>query len=391
IDDLNEIIVSYCKVQGSALLRTVASVGSGIIGSSEETVWNHMFNNKLFNYYVYIVSRDFEGMGNDIPVAIYRDYYGIEEELNQQRKLQGLSGDKQIDIRYIKRLFYSDFDMENQKIKKFLVELKKLRFFWFKAIDIIRDFAMLNIDRKSLKESIRNVPSLKYVDLTHLFKIMDEAMDEMPSGALNGFTPNEAKVMKEKQIKREISKEQSYIKQRNACLSKEDAKLFYKVYFALLEFTNNKYLINKHIKLYNCDGINPYEIKDIIDKFWENKETIVLEFCMANSYKFSKEELTITTEFRKGIRDIFVVARYELEYTALMYRDRVYMIKGINDNIDNVITYNQLPCVAITSVIPFKNVLIYDGIFLNMDVKMGNNFEDIVEKEYDNLIKYYHL
>ena len=105
IDELNEILVSYCKIQGSALLNTVAMFGSGITGISEDVIWNHMLDNKLFNYYVYIITKDFETIGNDIPVAIYQDYYDIEEELEKQRKVQGLAGDKKIDIRIYKRLF----------------------------------------------------------------------------------------------------------------------------------------------------------------------------------------------------------------------------------------------------------------------------------------------
>lgn len=390
IDELNEIIVSYCKIQGSALLSTVASFGSKITGLSEDTVWKHMLSNKLFNYYVYIISKDFDTIGNNIPVAVHQDYYEIEEELEKQRRLQGLAGEKQIDIRIYKRLFYNDFDVQNPKIKKFLDEIQKLPFFWFSAIKIIREFAMLNIDRASLKKSIQSVPALQYYDLTSFFKTMDEAMDEMPSGALNGFTPNEAKKLKVKQIQQEIKKEQSYIKQLNACLSKSDSKLFYKIYFGLLEFTNKKYEI-RNMKIYNHHGINPYELKDIIDKFWENKEAIVLEFCLANPYKFTKEELEITSEFKKGIRSMFIIAKYDLEYTAFMERDKVYMVKGLNDNIDNIISYKDLPYVAVTSIIPFKNVLTYDGILLGIGVKMGNSFYDMVAKEYDNMMKYYHL
>lgn len=390
IDELNEIIVSYCKIQGSALLSTVASFGSKITGLSEDTVWKHMLSNKLFNYYVYIISKDFDTIGNNIPVAVHQDYYEIEEELEKQRRLQGLAGEKQIDIRIYKRLFYNDFDVQNPKIKKFLDEIQKLPFFWFSAIKIIREFAMLNIDRASLKKSIQSVPALQYYDLTSFFKTMDEAMDEMPSGALNGFTPNEAKKLKVKQIQQEIKKEQSYIKQLNACLSKSDSKLFYKIYFGLLEFTNKKYEI-RNMKIYNHHGINPYELKDIIDKFWENKEAIVLEFCLANPYKFTKEELEITSEFKKGIRSMFIIAKYDLEYTAFMERDKVYMVKGLNDNIDNIISYKDLPYATVTSIIPFKNVLTYDGILLGIGVKMGNSFYDMVAKEYDNMMKYYHL
>ena len=100
IDELNEIIVSYCKVQGSALLNTVASFGSGITGLSEEVIWRHMLSNKLFNYYVCIISKDFDTIGNNILVAVHQDYYEIEEELDEQRRLQGLAGNKKIDINY---------------------------------------------------------------------------------------------------------------------------------------------------------------------------------------------------------------------------------------------------------------------------------------------------
>lgn len=391
IDDLNELLVSYCKSQGSALLNTVASFGSGITGINEDIIWNHMLSNKLFNYYVLITAKNFENLGNNILVAIYQDYYEIEEELEKQRKLQGLAGDKKIDLNYYKTLFYNDFDITNPKIKRFLNELENLPFFWFSAIKLIKEFAMLNIDRTPLKEAIKNVPALKYENLTNFFKIMDEAMDEMPSGALNGFTPNEAKEIKLKQVKNKVKKEQNYIKQQNACLSKEDAKQFYKIYFGLLEFTNNKYKINPHIKIYNHNGINPYEISDIVDKFWKNKEAIILEFCLANPYKFNKEELEITNEFKKGFRDIFIIAKYEKEYTAFMSKDKIYMIKGINDNIDNIIPYNELPYPNISSIIPFKNNLIYDGMIMGFDIKMGNEFDEIIEKEYDNLMKYYHL
>ena len=37
-DELNEIIVSYCKVQDSSLLNTVASFGSRITGLSEDVI-----------------------------------------------------------------------------------------------------------------------------------------------------------------------------------------------------------------------------------------------------------------------------------------------------------------------------------------------------------------
>ncbi len=390
-DDLNELLVSYCKMQGSTLLNTVCQFASGITGINPEAVWNFTLNNKLFNYYVLIVTRNIEGIGKNIPLAIFQDYYDIEDELCEQRKKQGLAGDKEIDLRIYKTLFYNDFDINNPKIKKFLDELKHLPFFWYSAIKLIREYAMLNIERDSLKKALKSVPALKYIDLTSFFKTLDEAMDEMPSGALNGYTPNEVKKLKEKQANIQITKAKRYIKQVNACIPKKDARLFYKIYFALLEFTNKKYKINTNIKIYNCNGINPYKIKDIVDKYWENKDAITLEFCLANPYKFNKEELNIASEFKKGIRSMFIISRYELEYTAFMEKDKIYMIKGLNDNIDNIIPYKELPYVTVTSIIPFKGNLVYDGMLLGMNIKMGYEFDETVEREYDLMMKYYHL
>ncbi len=388
---MNEVLVSYCKIQASALLDTVCSFGSAITGLNEDFVWNHMLNNKLFNYYVFIMARSFDSIGENIPIALLHEYFSIEEELLEQRKIQGEAATLPIEPNMFKTYFYNDFDIHNKKIKRFLDELKKLPFFWESSLIGIREFSVLNIDREPLKRSIANVPALKYYDLTKFFKIMDEAMDEMPSGALNGLTPNQAKELQVEKIKMNYEKEKQYIKQQNACLSKSDAKLFYKIYFALLEFTNTKYKMKPNLKIYNQLGVNPYELQDIKEKFWKNKESLVLEFCLVNPYKFNKEELRITGEFKKGFRDLVFIAKFEREYTAIMNKDKTYMIKGINDNIDNIISYKDLPKPVITSIIPFKDVLIYDGLLEGLGLEVDNKVERVILEEYASSIKNYHL
>lgn len=391
VDDLNELLVGYCKIQGSSLLQTVASLGSGITGIKEEVLWNLMLCNKLFNYYVLIYSKDIESLGKDILVAVHQDFYEIEDELDHQRQLQGLSGGKQIDLGIYRRLFYNDFDIENPKIKKFLDELNNLPFFSFSAIQPIREYAMLNLDRSTLKESFQNTPALKHIDLTDFFTLMDEAMDEMPSGALNGFTPNEARKITSKIIEMRIKKDKKYKKQKNARLSEKDSNLFYKIYFALLEFTNNKYKIKPFLKIYNQMGNDLYVMNDIIEKFWDNKEAIIIEFCFKNPFKFSKEELKTTSEMAKGFRDTFVIVKYDLEYTAFMNREKVYMVKGLKSNIDDIISYKQLPYIVTTSIMPFKNVLIYDGLLMSHRIDFGYNFEEIIENDFKRMPKCYRL
>ena len=389
-DNLNEILVGYFETQGSALLHPTATLISAITGIDADKIVNHMLYNKLFNYYVFLTTKTYDSLGK-VVLGICHRFYELLDELDEQRKNQGLAGEITVDIDEYRTLFYYDFNINKPIIKKFITEFEKLPFFYHNSLILIREYSLLNKERDSLKEAIASVPVLKNYDLTEIFNLMDKAMDEMPSGALNGFTPNEAKRIKTEEIISQKKRQEKYVKQKDAHLSKSDARLFYKIYFAFLDFTNKKYKIKPKLTINPIIGVNPNSIMDIVEKFWSNKETIVLEFCLSNPKKFTKEELKITEGFKNGLRDMFVIIRYEKEYTALMNNKKIYMIKGLNDNIDNIIPNEHLPYIVRTTIIPFKNILTYDGLLSSPQVKIGNNIYQSMEKEYDKAIKYYHL
>lgn len=117
-----------------------------------------------------------------------------------------------------------------------------------------------------------------------LLSLLDAAMDDMPSGALNRLTPKEHKAQKAKEIVTNYKHNEEYIKQKNAHLSKKDS--------------------------------------------------ILMEFAFANPFKFNDEEMKIVRDFRKGIRDLFIIVKYEEKYTTFLSKDNLYMVKGINCNID---------------------------------------------------------
>ena len=401
IDELNEIIVSYVKIQGSTLIVPLIQFVSAITDLDEETVNHHIFTNKLINYYLFIMKNDSDDYTKNIPMVVYQDYLEYYDELNEQRKKYGKAAPRKIDINSFKTIFYNDLDINNSKIKKFIQTLEKViqDYLFDNVIQNIRICALLNEDREPVKNYIKScIERLSFyyseVDFSvieKLITLMDEAMDEMPSGALNGLTPNEAKELKLEEANFKKKKIEKYQKQQNACLGEKKSKLFYKLYFALLEFTNQKYKINPNYKIYKQHGINPQEITNIIDMFWKNKDLIILEFCIVNPYKFTKEEIKLLDGFKKGIHDSFVLVQYERDYTLLMKNGKIYMVKGLNDNIDNIITYDKLPCFVETSLIEFNGNIVYDGIISSFPVKFGMNFIKTVEKEYKESMKYYHL
>lgn len=88
---------------------------------------------------------------------------------------------------------------------------------------------------------------------------------------------------------------------------------------------------------------------------------------------------------------MYIIVKFENEYTAFMMQDKIYMVKGLTDNLDNIISYKELPVVTTTAIIPFKGYLIYDGILQNYSINMGPNFSKMIEGDYNKLMKYYHL
>ena len=181
------------------------------------------------------------------------------------------------------------------------------------------------------------------------------------------------------------------VKQENAHLSKKDADLFYKLYFGLLQYTNEKYNIRPSYNVVKKKKINPSDLTELVDKFWKCKDTIIDEFCSDNPYSFSKDELDIIVGFKKGFRNNFIIVGFTKEYTILMYLDKAYMIKGITSNIDETFSYTNIPSFVETSIMPFKGHLIYDGLLYGYPIDFGPNFSYVVNKEYSKAIKCYHL
>lgn len=58
-----------------------------------------------------------------------------------------------------------------------------------------------------------------------------------------------------------------------------------------------------------------------------------------------------------------------------------YMVKGLNSNIDEIVHVDQLPACVITTLLPFKDDIIFDSVIGTSQMVLGSNvalkiFED---------------
>lgn len=117
----------------------------------------------------------------------------------------------------------------------------------------------------------------------------------------------------------------------------------------------------------------------------------MIEFAFANPFGFSDEEMKIVRDFRKGFKDLFVVVKYEEDYTMFLSKYSLYMVKGITCNIDEIIPNKELPVPVITAILPFKGQIVFDSVLTAQPIKIGATMRENIIKETNNNKKIYKL
>ncbi len=389
-DKINEFLVGFYKIMGKLLIDVAANLTSDVLGIKREYIDKHIEYNMLFNFYVFKIHETLPEFKQPQIFGIYIDYEDYIDELSEKRKLSAVTGQMKLDLNVIRNIFYYDFDIDNPKVVKIINAFKADYFGYLRIRKFIQISVLLNEDRQIVKNALEIVikNDRRYQKLC---AALDEAMDEMPSGALNGLTANEAKRKRDKQTKLNIEKSKLNVKQKNANLSQKDADLFYKIYFGLLDYTNKKYKIKLGLKIYQSQGIDPQQLAEVIKKFWEEKNTVITEFCLKNPYNFTKEELKIAADFKKGFRDIMFIARFFEKYTAIVHNEDLYMVKGIRTNIDVIINKLDLPMIVITALVPFKDMIVFDSIIQQIPIGIDGDMQEYVENIVQTAEKKYKI
>ena len=148
--------------------------------------------------------------------------------------------------------------------------------------------------------------------------------------------------------------------QVNAHLSNEDADEFFDIYFALLEYTNNKYNINDLKKIYKKLHLDQEKVLEISDYMFDHPN-IIDEFIKENPYNFSEEEINVTKDFKKHVKSNFLmIVGFDKDYTKILAEDgKLYMVKGLRSNIDEVVSRELIPTLISTTLIMFKGTIYF--------------------------------
>lgn len=217
-------------------------------------------------------------------------------------------------------------------------------------------------------------------ELKDLLPIIKKSSKNIPSALFHGLT--------EKQFLKKYPRKP---KENNAKVTTKDAFLFFKIFFGLLEYTNNKYHLQPKLKrIYEQTNLPPELVVPIRDYLFEHLE-IIDEFIKKNPYHFNIEELQLVHNFKYSLSDTFIIMEYDNDFAYLLGRNGNFAVKGLHNTIEEVIPKSALPYVSPMNLIPFKDVIIYDGIFATAAIGISNNIKKILKDDFKKNITYYSI
>lgn len=165
-------------------------------------------------------------------------------------------------------------------------------------------------------------------------------------------------------------------------LSKEDGELYYELFFPLLDYVNKKYGVKKELKkIENVPGLSLSDIKAVANRMYEDV-TVIDEYLTAHD-EIPEENKKIIEGWKKCISGRFIIERHLKRGSMLisMEDEKVYQVAGIMSTLEEMFRYAPMPLMVEATLIPFRDVIITDGMIMPYHVIIGGNmartFKDI--------------
>ena len=156
-------------------------------------------------------------------------------------------------------------------------------------------------------------------------------------------------------------------------LSKEDVKLFYRLYNPLLVYVNKKFKIIKGIdspedfKKFSIEEINKFR-----DRLYKYPE-LINSFVAENPLNFSTNELEMLNSWKEFVKGKFLIFRYLKNYTVFLDADespKAYGVLALNTAFEEMVG-SYLPVMVEAVLLPFNDKIIYDSIFFPYSMTLG--------------------
>ncbi len=173
-------------------------------------------------------------------------------------------------------------------------------------------------------------------------------------------------------------------------LNDTDREEFLHLHKQLILFTNQKYRVYDKFK--NPDNVNVSNLsqEDIQKGIFPLREKMygtehITDFSRQNM--LTDEQKIIARLWSDAYEEDFYIVKHLKDYTVLLTGNekKLYGVVGISGGLDDFFPEPALPALIKTTLLPFKQKIIYDGFFSYRNVFFGGNITRQIKQVYSEL------
>ena len=152
----------------------------------------------------------------------------------------------------------------------------------------------------------------------------------------------------------------------------EDAKLFYGLFFPLLDYVNREYHILPEEDYFEQGMIDPQDAAEVAHFLWER--TWIIDDYLEQA-DLPEEHRKILKSWKHCIKGRFIIERHLKKGSVFISTDdnSVYLVNGIVSSWEEMLCAAPMPTLLDATLLPFKNVIISDGLVSVMPIIFGPN------------------
>ena len=163
-------------------------------------------------------------------------------------------------------------------------------------------------------------------------------------------------------------------------LEKQDAELFYQLWFPLLDFVNQKYQVCPSVGTIDRNrGVDAADAKKVANYLWLHTEVLQEYLAQAD---LSEELAQIVAGWAQCKPGKYIMERHLKKGTVFISEDdqKVYMVKGLVSSWEEML--GKGPVLLDAVLLPFRDSIISDGLVVSYPVSFGRGISDAFKRIY---------
>lgn len=167
-------------------------------------------------------------------------------------------------------------------------------------------------------------------------------------------------------------------------LSEKDGQLFYKLWLPLLDYVNKKCKVNRKLKnIATAKNLEPSEVKEVANVLWDDI-SLIDQYLAEDGADLLEEHRSIVSSWKHCVQGHFIMERHLKSGTIFISEEgeKVYQVYGIISSWEEMFQYVPMPLLIEATFIPFRDVIISDGLVASYPIVIGKNMAKQMKNIY---------